>query len=42
MLMMELGFGGTPALVSRDADGTVQRRGGMPQGGDLDVVMGPR
>lgn len=42
MLMMELGFGGTPALVFRDADDTVQRRGGMPQGGDLDVVMGPR
>lgn len=42
MLMMELGFRGTPALVFRDADGTVQRRGGMPQGDDLDVVMGPR
>ena len=42
MLMMELGFRGTPALVFRDADGTVQRRGGMPQGDDLNVVMGPR
>lgn len=42
MLMMELGFRGTPALVFRDADGTVQRRGGMPQGDDLEVVMGPR
>lgn len=42
MLMMELGFRGTPALVFRDDDGTVQRRAGMPQGNDLDVVMGPR
>lgn len=42
MLMMELGFRGTPALIFRDEDGTVQRRGGMPQGNDLDVVMGPR
>ena len=42
LLMTELGFRGTPALVFRDADGTVQRRGGMPQGSDLDVVMGPR
>ena len=42
MLMMDLGFRGTPALVFRDADGTVQRRGGMPQGDDLNVVMGPR
>lgn len=42
MLMMELGFRGTPALVFRDADGSVQRRGGMPQGNDLEVVMGPR
>lgn len=42
LLMMELGFHGTPALVFRDADGTVQRRGGMPQGDDLNVVMGPR
>ena len=42
LLMMELGFRGTPALVFRDEDGTVQRRGGMPQGNDLDVVMGPR
>lgn len=42
LLMMELGFRGTPALVFRDDDGTVQRRGGMPQGSDLEVVMGPR
>lgn len=42
LLMMELGFRGTPALVFRDDDGTVQRRGGMPQGNDLNVVMGPR
>lgn len=42
LLMMELGFRGTPALVFRDDDGAVQRRGGMPRGDDLDVVMGPR
>lgn len=42
LLMMELGFRGTPALVFRDTDGTVQRRGGMPQGDDLNEVMGPR
>lgn len=42
LLMMELGFRGTPALVFKDADGSVQRRPGMPQGGDLEVVMGPR
>ena len=41
-MMMELGFGGTPALVFRDEDGNVQRRSGMPQGDDLDTVMGPR
>ncbi len=41
-LMTELGFHGTPGLVFRDDDGIVQRRGGMPQGADLDVVMGPR
>ncbi len=42
MLMMELGFRGTPALVFKDAEGTVQRRPGMPQGNDMNVVMGPR
>ncbi len=42
MLMMELGFRGTPALVFRDEDGSIQRRSGMPQGNDMNVVMGPR
>lgn len=42
LLMMELGFHGTPALVFRDDDGTLQRHSGTPQGSDLDVVMGPR
>lgn len=42
LLMMELGFRGTPALVFRDAEGTVQRRSGMPRGDDLDAVLGPR
>ena len=40
--MTELGFHGTPGLVFRDDEGIVQRRGGIPQGADLDVVMGPR
>ncbi|WP_036135685.1 thiol:disulfide interchange protein DsbG [Luteimonas mephitis] len=40
MLMMELGFGGTPGIVFRDADGTVERRNGLPRGDDLNVVMG--
>ena len=42
LLMMELGFRGTPALVFRDEDGSIQRRSGMPQGNDMNVVMGPR
>ena len=40
-LMTELGFRGTPALMFRDQEGIVQRRSGMPQGADLDAVMGP-
>jgi len=41
-LMGQLGFQGTPATVSRDADGIVQRRSGMPQGPELESVLGPR
>lgn len=41
LLMLELGFQGTPALVFRDGDGRVQRRSGLPQGADLDAIMGP-
>ncbi len=42
MLMMQLGFRGTPAVVFRGADGRVDRRSGMPQGPDLETVLGPR
>ncbi|KRG61756.1 dihydroneopterin aldolase [Stenotrophomonas humi] len=42
MLMLELGFQGTPGILFKDADGTVQMRSGMPQGNDLQTVLGPR
>lgn len=42
MLMMELGFQGTPGIVFKDADGAVQMRSGLPQGADLQTVLGPR
>jgi len=40
LLMMELGFRGTPAIVFHDDHGVVQRYNGMPQGEDLAEVMG--
>ncbi len=42
MTMLELGFQGTPGMVFKDADGSVQMRSGMPQGADLETVLGPR
>lgn len=42
MTMLELGFQGTPGIVFKGADGTVQLRSGMPQGADLEAVLGPR
>lgn len=42
LLMLELGFQGTPGILFRDAQGTVQRRSGMPTPDDLPVVLGPR
>ncbi|WP_449466208.1 thiol:disulfide interchange protein DsbG [Stenotrophomonas humi] len=42
MLMLELGFQGTPGILFKGADGTVQMRSGMPQGNDLQTVLGPR
>ncbi len=42
MLMVEMGFQGTPGILFKDADGHVQRRAGMPQGDDLTLVLGPR
>lgn len=41
-LMIKLGFQGTPGILFQDAQGQVQRRSGMPQGTDLQTVMGPR
>ncbi len=41
-LMLELGFQGTPGILFRDPQGVVQRVSGMPQGEDMDKVMGPR
>lgn len=42
VLMMELGFQGTPGILFRDEHGVVQRVSGMPQGEDMGKVMGPR
>lgn len=42
MLMTALGFQGTPAIVFKDAQGQVQTRSGMPQGADLENVLGPK
>lgn len=42
LLMIELGFRGTPAVVFRVDSGLVRQIGGMPQGDSLDAVMGPR
>ncbi|WP_448142958.1 thiol:disulfide interchange protein DsbG [Stenotrophomonas bentonitica] len=42
VLMVELGFQGTPGILFHDAQGMVQRVSGMPQGEDMEKVMGPR
>lgn len=42
MLMVEMGFRGTPGILFRDEAGLVQRRSGMPTPSDLPVVLGPR
>jgi thiol:disulfide interchange protein DsbG len=42
LLMLELGFQGTPGILFLDEDGNVQRRSGMPQPADLTTVLGPR
>src|SRR3546814_13347895 len=41
-LMVQLGFQGTPGILFRDGNGTVQRRAGMPAPDDLATVLGPR
>ena len=40
--MIEMGFQGTPGILFQDAQGQVQRRAGLPQGADLQTVLGPR
>ncbi|HDS1039861.1 TPA: thiol:disulfide interchange protein DsbG [Stenotrophomonas maltophilia] len=42
VLMIEMGFQGTPGILFQDADGIVQRLSGLPQGEDLQKVLGPR
>jgi len=41
-LMIEMGFQGTPGILFKDDKGMLQRRSGMPQGQDMDLVMGRR
>jgi thiol:disulfide interchange protein DsbG len=41
-LMADLGFRGTPGLVYRGKDGSVQMLGGFPKGEQLLEVLGPR
>jgi thiol:disulfide interchange protein DsbG len=41
-LMLAQGFRGTPGIVYLDADGTLQKINGMPQGEALSKMMGPR
>lgn len=42
LLMLSLGFRGTPGIVVRDDNGLIQKYNGMPQEGELAEVMGPR
>lgn len=42
MLMVSTGFRGTPGIVVREEDGTVKKFRGMPQGDQLNEVLGPR
>lgn len=42
MLMMSLGFRGTPGVVVRDSGGGIKKYNGMPQQGALAEVLGPR
>jgi len=42
MLMMTMGFRGTPGIVVRDGDGMLKKLKGMPQQDALADVLGPR
>ncbi|WP_454686429.1 thiol:disulfide interchange protein DsbG [Agrobacterium leguminum] len=41
-LMTELGFGGTPAIIFKKADGAIGTVAGMPQDSALEMILGPR
>ncbi|MBJ6722705.1 thiol:disulfide interchange protein DsbG [Bacillus sp. PR5] len=41
-LMTELGFGGTPAIVYRQEDGTIDSIAGLPQEAGLETILGPK
>jgi len=40
LLMTQLGFGGTPAIIYLDREGNLQKHNGMPSGSALNSVMG--
>jgi thiol:disulfide interchange protein DsbG len=40
-LMRQLGFGGTPALVARNGDGSLTFQSGVPRGAVLEKLFGP-
>ena len=42
MLMMSTGFRGTPGIVVRGSNGVLKKYNGMPQGAQLNEVLGPR
>ncbi|MCQ9617344.1 thiol:disulfide interchange protein DsbG [Paenalcaligenes niemegkensis] len=42
MLMLSMGFRGTPGIVFRGAAGLIEKHNGMPQQGALAEVLGPR
>ncbi|WP_377274045.1 thiol:disulfide interchange protein DsbG [Rhizobium sp. R86522] len=41
-LMTELGFGGTPPIVFKGADGTVDTFPGLPSDAQMEVLLGPK
>src|SRR5690554_474804 len=42
MLMLSMGFRGTPGIIVQDDKGLIQKYNGMPQQGALTEVLGPR
>lgn len=41
-LMTEIGFSGTPAIIFREADGSIGKMAGLPQDAALEMILGPR